>query len=122
MVQRLSMGELLEQARVRQGRSVRGLATDVDVSPRYMRDLLYGSRVPSERVIISLSNVLGLSYHELMMRAGRVGETVEKHVQRSRPYGVYIRKLADDMVTDNEVAELLHIWESMLHRRRPTEK
>ena len=48
--------------------TIRGLARDIDVNAGYMRDLLYDNRTPSERVIIRLSEVLGLNYDELMKR------------------------------------------------------
>ncbi len=112
-----SLGEFLEEARIQNQISINGLAKMANITPRYMRDLLYGNRVPSETVIIGLSEALYLDYDELMKRAGRIGSVVQRHVQRSVPYGVFIRSLGNDFVTDEEVEELMRLWGEIRERR-----
>ena len=108
------LGKIIDEAREQRGYSVRGLARDVEVSHGYVRDLILGHRVPSEEVIMKLCRVLGLDYDEAMTLAGRVGESVNRHARSSIRYGQFIRRLADERVTDEEIDDLT---EHFLHTR-----
>ena len=100
------IGKMIEEARVKRGYPVRALAREIDVSHAYVRDLTLGRRLPSEAIILKLCKKLDLDCDVMMMIAGRVGKSVYQHAQQSKGYGIFIRWLADQRVTDEEIAEL----------------
>ncbi len=108
------LGKIIDEARKRRGLSIRAIARDMEVTHGYVRDLIHGHRVPSEAVIRKLCRVLELNYDELMTLAGRVGESVNRHARSSIRYGQFIRRLADERVTDEEIDDLT---EHFLHTR-----
>ena len=58
MEQCLSLSELLEESGIRRGTTIRGLALRTKVTPRYMRVLMCGGRVPTQKVIIGPSKAM----------------------------------------------------------------
>ena len=100
------LGKMIDDARNRHKHGVRALAREMNVTHGYVRDIIRGNRVPSEKVIRDLCRVLPLEYDEMMTLAGRVGDSVHRRARSSMRYGQFIRMLADSEVTDEEIDRL----------------
>lgn len=111
------LGKMIETARVGKRYSVRALARRINVTHAYVRDMILGRRLPSESIILRLCEELELDCDEMMMIAGRVGESVYQHVQQSKRYGVFIRWLADRQVTNEELLLLTSTFREIVDRR-----
>ena len=113
------LGKMIEAARVDRGYSVRALARQINVTHSYVRDMILGHRLPSEAIILRLCDELDLDCDEMMMLAGRVSASVYQHVQRSKEYGIFIRKLAEQQATDDEITLLSSKFQEILNHRSP---
>lgn len=111
------LGKKIDDARNRHEHGVRALAREMNVSHGYVRDIIKGNRVPSEKVIRDLCRVLTLDYDEVMTLAGRVGDSVHRRARSSMRYGQFIRMLADSEVTDEEIDRLTRYFRQI--RSRP---
>lgn len=111
------IGTMIEMARIRRNHSVRALARQVGVTHAYVRDMILGRRLPSESTILKLCEELDLDCDEMMMIAGRVPKSVYQHVQRSKDYGIFIRRLADRQVTDEEIKALYSKFREIVDNR-----
>ena len=110
------LGKMVDKARKHRNFGVRKLAREMNVTHGYVRDIIKGNRVPSEKVIRDLCRVLGLDYDEVMTLAGRVGDSVHRHARNSMSYGQFIRMLADSEVTDEEIANLIQHFRRIRNR------
>jgi len=102
-----SLGDFIREARVRQGKSLRELAKDLDVTPSYLSDIENDRRVPAEPVLRRIAQQLQLDFNELMNLAGRFGDQVERYVKR-QPMAVQLfRRIAEANLNEKDLKHLL---------------
>jgi transcriptional regulator with XRE-family HTH domain len=102
-----SLGEVLRDARVVAGLSLRDVSKKLDLAPSYLSDIENDRRVPSEDVLGRLSEELGLKVDDLMARAGRVGEKAERYLKQHPAAGVLFRRISDKRLADDDLKKLL---------------
>lgn len=108
-----SFGEYLQAARNAAGFKLREFAKLVGIAPSYLSDIENDRRVPSEDVLRKLARELKLDMTELLGRAGRMGDVVERYVQSQPVAGVLFRKIADGRLDDQQIQKLMKQTEAM---------
>lgn len=102
----LSLGEILRQARIEKGVSLRGLARQLSITPSYLSDIENDRRVPAEEVLQRMADFLGLAFDDLMTRAGRFGEQTEQYM-RKQPEAVRLfRRISEADLSEAALREL----------------
>jgi PTS system nitrogen regulatory IIA component len=108
-----TLGEVLRDARVEAGASLRDLAKKLDIAPSYLSDIENDRRVPAEDVLRSLAEELDLKFDDLMARAGRVGGDAERYMKQHPTAGVLFRRISDKRLADEDLKKLLSTVEKM---------
>lgn len=80
-----NFGRLIRELRIARGFSQTELAHQIGVDNSYLSHIEQGRRRPSIGVLKELARVLEVEYQELARRAGLMGETPLRQVQRRRP-------------------------------------
>ena len=116
---RLTLGEYLASVRVDRGLSLREVerATDKTVSNAYLSQIENGQiKRPSPNILYALAELYGVSYEDLMERAGFVTPTRSRssHQRHGR-----IATFADQNLTEEEEAELVQYLHFIRSRRKP---
>lgn len=68
----MKLGELIREQRLTAGHTLRALAALIDVHPSYLSRVERGLVPPSDALLYSVSDVLGLNIEEMFLRDGRV--------------------------------------------------
>ena len=115
---KLPLGEYLASVRVDRGLSLREVekATDKTVSNAYLSQIENGQiKRPSPNILYALADLYGVSYEDLMERAGFVTPTRSRgsHHRHGR-----IATFADQNLTEEEEAELVQYLHFMRSRRK----
>jgi transcriptional regulator with XRE-family HTH domain len=113
-----SLGEVLRDARVKAGTTLRDLAKVLDLAPSYISDIENDRRVPSEDVLQRLAQELGLPFDDLMALAGRVGDDAERYMKKHPTVGMLFRRISDRRLPDEDLQKLLSTVEKMGSKRR----
>jgi transcriptional regulator with XRE-family HTH domain len=95
MAEEKPLGDVIRDARVSAGMSLRDFAKALNKTPSYLSDIENNRRVPAEPVLRDIVGVLPLDYDDLMARAGRFGEHAVRYMMRTPGAGVLMRKLSD---------------------------
>ena len=82
----MSLGDIINSARLDKGIGLRSLARELDIAASYLSDIENDRRVPSEVVLRNMARLLDLDIDLLMQQAGRLGEDAE-HYLREKPSG-----------------------------------
>lgn len=64
-------GRLLRRVRLRQGRTLAGVAQDARVSAQYLSEVERGRKEPSSEVLAAVCAALGIALPDLLAAAGR---------------------------------------------------
>ena len=67
-----SLGEVIRDARVGTGRSLREFARSMEITPSYQSDIENDRRVPAEDVLKKIAQALGLNFDDLIFRHHRL--------------------------------------------------
>jgi transcriptional regulator with XRE-family HTH domain len=102
-----SLGEVIRNARVATGRSLREFAKALGITPSYQSDIENDRRVPSEEVLRKIAELLSLNYEELMALAGRFGEDAERYLRRHPTAGALFRKLSETNAPEDVLRKML---------------
>ena len=102
----MTLGDMINGARVEKGMGLRALARELDIVPSYLSDIENNRRVPSEAVLRDLARVLDLDFERMMQRAGRLGEDVERYLQENRRAGQLFRRIAASQLDQDALREL----------------
>ena len=102
----MTLGDMINGARVEKGMGLRALARELDIVPSYLSDIENNRRVLSEAVLRDLSRVLELDFERMMQRAGRLGEDVERYLQENRRAGQLFRRIAASQLDQDALREL----------------
>ena len=102
-----TLGEVIRDARVAAGRSLREFAKTVGITPSYQSDIEYDRRIPSADVLKKMAGLLGLDFEELMALGGRFGEDAERYLRRHPTAGALFRKLSETNAPENVLRKML---------------
>jgi transcriptional regulator with XRE-family HTH domain len=114
----VTLGEVIRDARVGLGISLRDLAKRVELAPSYLSDIENDRRVPSEEVLQRLADEVKLKFDDLMALAGRVGDQTERYMKRHPAAGLLFRKISDKRLRDEDLESLLKTVETMGSKKR----
>ena len=81
----MTLGDIINSARVDKRMGLRALARELDIAPSYLSDIENNRRVPSEVVLRDMARVLDLDFDRLMQQAGRLGEDAERYLRQKPP-------------------------------------
>ena len=102
----MSVGDIINEARVRKRLGLRALARELKIAPSYLSDIENDRRVPSETVLRDMARVLALDFDQLMQEAGRLGEGEEQYFLANELAGELFRRIARSQL-DQEALEKL---------------
>ena len=105
----MTLGDIINHARVGKRMGLRALARELDIVPSYLSDIENNRRVPSEAVLQNLAHALDLNFDVLMQRAGRLGEDAERYLRQNRRAGQLFRRIAASRL-DQDALEKLDSW------------
>jgi transcriptional regulator with XRE-family HTH domain len=112
-----TLGELIRDARVNTGRSLRDVAKALGITPSYQSDIENDRRVPSEEVLQKIADLLQLDFQLLMAKAGRFGEDTERYMRKHPTAGTLFRKLTEQNASEEELQRLLREAEELRKKR-----
>lgn len=103
-----TIGEIIAEARQKSGLSLRAVAGRIPINFSYLSEIEKGRRMPSEKVILALSEQaeLRLDFDYLMAHSTRLGKSAENYLKKRPALGRIIRKIAHNNLS-NEKLELL---------------
>jgi transcriptional regulator with XRE-family HTH domain len=102
-----TLGQVIRDARVAAGGSLREFARTLGITPSYQSDIENDRRIPSEEVLKKIAGQLGLDYEELMALAGRFGQDAERYMRRNPTAGALFRKLSETNAPENILRKML---------------
>lgn len=103
----MSLGDMINGARVKKQLGLRALARDLDIVPSYLSDIENDRRVPSEAVLRAISERLDLDFDTLMQLAGRLGEDAERYLRRHELAGQLFRRIAKSQLDEKSLREIM---------------
>jgi transcriptional regulator with XRE-family HTH domain len=113
-----SLGEILREARVKVGLTLRDLAKKLELAPSYISDIENDRRIPSEDVLRQFAQTLALKFDDLMAMAGRVGNDAERYLKKHPAVGVLFRRISDKRLPEAEIQKLISEVEKMGSKKR----
>lgn len=113
-----TLGEHIRGARLETDYSLRGLAKALTITPSYLSDIENDRRVPSEEVLRAIATKLDLEFDDLMARAFRFGEDVERYIKRHPAVGALFRKITERQLSDTQLRELAAEVDQMRRRKK----
>lgn len=115
----LTLGEIVREARIAKGKSLREISKLLDITPSYMSDIENDRRVPSEEVLRSIVQLLELDFDHLMALAGRFGENADRYMKKQPVAGVLFRRISESNLQEAELRDLLRRAEELGKKRDP---
>jgi transcriptional regulator with XRE-family HTH domain len=112
-----TLGEVIRNARVAAGRSLRELAKALGITPSYQSDIENDRRVPSEEVLKKIADLLSLNCEELMALGGRFGEDAERYLRRHPTAGALFRKLSETNAPEDVLRKMLREAEELERKK-----
>ena len=103
----MSLGELINSNRVNRRLGLRALARSIDIAPSYLSDIENDRRIPSEEVLIRISEVLEIDFNILMREAGRLGKDAERYIRDNELAVQLFRRIADSQLDQEGLKALL---------------
>ena len=113
-----SLGDVVRDARLAKGWSLRDLAAKVGKTPSYLSDIENDRRVPAEYVLRALGGLLGLNFDDLMARAGRFGADVERYVRQTPAAGVLFRKVSEKKLSADKLRQVTEFVDELERKER----
>ena len=103
------LGEYIRNARKERGLGLRVTASKVDISPGYLSRIESGSEkyAPAEKTLRKLSEVLEVSFDEMMAIAGKIAKDVTEHVKDDPQMPEFLRQVRDRNISAEELLEML---------------
>ena len=112
-----TLGEVIREARVSGGRSLREFARTLGITPSYQSDIENDRRIPSEEVLKKIAGLLSLDFKELMALGGRFGDDAERYLRRHPTAGALFRKLSETNATEDILRKMLRDAEQFEQRK-----
>ncbi|SRR6266545_1697092 len=102
-----TLGQVIRDARVAAGQSLREFARTLGITPSYQSDIENDRRIPSEDVLKKIAGLLRLDFEELMALGGRFGEDAERYLRRHPTAGALFRKLSETNAPEDVLRKML---------------
>ena len=109
----MSVGDIINNARVRRRWGLRALARELGIVPSYLSDIENDRRVPSETVLRGMARVLELDFDRLMQEAGRLGEGTEQYLRQNEVAGRLFRRIARSQLDQQALEKLMESLEEL---------
>ena len=109
----MSVGDIINEARVRKRFGLRALARELSIAPSYLSDIENDRRVPSEAVLRDMARVLELDFDQLMQEAGRLGEGTEQYLRENQLAGRLFRRIARSQLDQEALEKLISSVEEL---------
>ena len=109
----MSVGDIINRARVRKRLGLRALARELNIAPSYLSDIENDRRVPSETVLRDMARVLELDFDQLMQEAGRLGEGAEQYLRDNELAGRLFRRIARSQLDQEALEKLMSSLEEL---------
>lgn len=103
----MTLGDQIRVGRARLRMTLRDLAAATGKTPSYLSDIENDRRVPSEVVLKSIADALGLGFDDLMASAGRFGENADRYLKRNPQAGILFRRLSERNVAPDVIKRLM---------------
>ena len=116
-----TLGEVIRDARVAAGLSLRELAKRLFITPSYQSDIENDRRVPAEDVLRETATALKLDFDDLMARAGRFGEQAGRYMRRHPTAGALFRRISESNLPDEALQKLMREAEELARKKREEE-
>src|SRR5438552_4144414 len=116
-----SLGQVIRDARVAAGGSLREFARTLGITPSYQSDIENDRRVPSEEVLKKIAGLLSLDFEGLMALGGRFGEDAERYLRRHPTAGALFRKLSETNAPEDVLRRMLQEAEE-IERKKEEDK
>lgn len=113
-----TLGDLIREARVAKGYSLRAFAAQLNITPSYQSDIENNRRVPAENILQQTASQLNLDFEALMALAGRFGEQAERYMRRQPEAVRLFRKISE---ADLNAEYLKSLQEQVEQKRRKQE-
>lgn len=107
------LGDAINKARVDKRLGLRALARQLEIAPSYLSDIENNRRVPSETVLLKMSQLLDLDFDMLMQQAGRLGEDAEQYLRQHQLAGQLFRRIAKSQLDPEVLNKLLTDLDNM---------
>jgi transcriptional regulator with XRE-family HTH domain len=101
-----TLGSMIRTAREDKG-TLRSVAQQLHITPSYLSDIELDRRVPSEDTLRRLAGMLNLSFDDLMVYAGRVGECTHRYIERHPTATKLLRHIAAADLSEAQLQELI---------------
>lgn len=108
-----TLGEVIRDARIAAGGSLREFARSLGITPSYQSDIENDRRIPSEDVLKKIAGLLSLDFEELMALGGRFGEGAERYLRRHPTAGALFRKLSEANAPEDVLRKMLREAEKL---------
>jgi transcriptional regulator with XRE-family HTH domain len=102
-----TLGQVIRDARVAAGQSLREFARNLGITPSYQSDIENDRRIPSEEVLKKIAGLLNLDFEDLMALGGRFGEDAERYLRRHPTAGALFRKLSETNAPEDVLRKML---------------
>ncbi len=89
------------------------MAAKVEKTPSYLSDIENNRRIPAEEVLRELAKRLDVNFDDLMARAGRFGEDVERYMRQTPAAGVLFRKVSEKKLTEENLKKVSEYVEAI---------
>ena len=109
----MSVGDIINEARVTKRLGLRALARELNIAPSYLSDIENDRRVPSETVLREMARVLDLDFDHLMQEAGRLGEGTEQYLRQNELAGRLFRRIARSQLDQEALEKLMSSVEEL---------
>ena len=103
----MSLGDVINKARVKKRLGLRALARQLDIAPSYLSDIENDRRTPSEVVLRAMAEKLDLDFDILMQLAGRLGENAERYLRKHELAGQLFRRIAESQLDEDSLREIM---------------
>ena len=111
------LSDRIREARVAKKLGLRELAKKVNISPTHLSDIENRRRLPSEDLLRSLAENLGLEFHDLMLLAGKVHSTTQQYVRQVPEAITLFRKVSEHHLSPTELEKLEKQAERLAKKR-----
>jgi transcriptional regulator with XRE-family HTH domain len=99
-----TFGERIRELRDEKDVSLRELAKKLDVSAAFLSDVELGRRYPSEKVLVKISEALGVAIEDLKSYDSRAPIEDLKRLTSANPqYGFALRKVVDQKISAEDL-------------------
>ena len=109
----MSVGDIINEARVRKRLGLRALARELNIAASYLSDIENDRRNPSEAVLRDMARVLELDFDRLMQEAGRLGEGTEQYLRENQLAGRLFRRIARSQLDQEGLEKLMSSLEDL---------